>query len=269
MTSQATTTNSFDFGRVIKNTFGAIRQNAATFAVLALVLAGIPAAISTFGLVGIFGRLTSLGSVSPVEPSLSFLGFNAALAGGGMLINLFANAILQAAVMYGTAAFLNGRTASLGECFGAGLRRCLPLIGLMIVMGFAEFFGFLLLIVPGIMMAVAWIVAIPALVVERTGVFAALGRSADLTRGRRWPIFGFIFLYLIAFGVVQQVVLGIVGSVIVATTPSAMMVQRLPVSAALGVLSVILAVCRVAAIYYELRTTREGVGPEAFASVFD
>jgi hypothetical protein len=189
MTSQGTT-NSFDFGRVIKNTFGAIRQNAATFAILALVLAGIPAAISTFGLVGLLGGVTRLGSSSPAEPSFSFLGFNAALAGGGGLINLFANAILQAAIIYGAAAHLNGRPATLGECFGAGLRRCLPLIGLMIVIGFAVFFGFLLLIVPGIMMAVAWIVAVPALVVERTGVFGALGRSADLTRGRRWPIFG-------------------------------------------------------------------------------
>jgi hypothetical protein len=268
MTSQATT-NSFDFGRVIKNTFGAIQQNAATFAILALLLAGIPAAISTFGLVGLFGRLMAVGSGAPAEPSLAFMGFNAALAGGGALINVFANAILQAAIMYGTAAFLNGRTASLGECFGAGLRRCLPLIGLMIVIGFAVFFGFLLLIVPAIMMAVAWIVAVPALVVERTGVFAALGRSADLTRGRRWPIFGFIVLYFIAFSVVQQVVLGIVGSVIVATTPSAVMLRQLPVSAALGVVVAVLASAGSAAIYYELRTTREGIGPEALASVFD
>ena len=268
MTSQVTT-NSFDFGRVIKNTFGAIRQNAATFAILALVLAGIPAAISTFGLVGLFGRLTAIGSGAPAEPSLAFMGFNAALAGGGTLINVFANAILQAAVMYGTAAFLNGRTASLGECFGAGLRRCLPLIGLMIVVAIAVFFGFLLLVVPGVMMAVAWVVAVPALVVERTGVFGALGRSADLTRGRRWPIFGFIVLYFIAFSVVQQVVLGIVGSVIVAATPSAMIVRQLPVSAALGVLVAVLASAGSAAIYYELRTTREGVGPEALASVFD
>jgi hypothetical protein len=76
-------------------------------------------------------------------------------------------------------------------------------------------------------------------------------------------------LYLIAFGVVQQVILGIVGSVIVATTPSAMVVQQLPVSAALGVLVSVIVSSGVAAIYYELRTTREGIGPEALASVFD
>lgn len=269
MTAQATTTNSFDFGRVIKNTFGAIQQNAATFVILALILAGIPAVISTFGLVGLFSRLATIGAGSPAAPSLSFLGFNAGLAGVGIVLNLFTNAILQASIIYGAAAYLNGRTASLGECFGAGLRFFLPLIGLMILMAIAVFFGFLLLIVPGIMMAIAWVVAVPALVVERTGVFAAFGRSADLTRGRRWPIFGFLFLYGIVVGVVQQVILGVVGSAIGAANPSAMVVEQLPVSAAFGILAAVVGSAGVAAIYYELRTTREGVGPEALASVFD
>jgi len=268
MTTPTATANSFDFGRIVKNTFGAIQQNAATFIILALVLAGIPAVISTFGMVGLFSRLSTLGG-SAAPPPLASLGFSAALSGIGVFLNLFTNAILQASIIYGTAAYLNGRTASLGECLGAGLRWFLPLIGLIILMAIALFFGFIFFFVPGVLMAIAWIVAVPVLVVERTGVFAAFSRSADLTRGRRWAIFGFLFLYFIAFSVVQQVALNIVNAMSGAVNATAMVANQLPIGAAFGLITSVVASAGVAAIYYELRTTREGVGPEAFASVFD
>jgi hypothetical protein len=129
--------------------------------------------------------------------------------------------------------------------------------------------GFVLFIVPGIMMAVAWVVSTPALVVERTGVFGAFSRSADLTRGRRWQIFGLLFLYFIAISVVQQVLLGVVGAAFVAATPQIRLLDQLPVSAVVGVVVSVVSAAGVAAIYYELRSTREGAGPEALAAVFD
>jgi hypothetical protein len=264
MTSTAATQGAFDLARVIKHTFGAIRRNAATFAILALLLAGAPAALSTFGLVSMVGRLAG-----PAAPDLTGIGVGAMLAGAGGLISLVANAVLQGAIIYGTASYLNGRAASFGDCLGAGLRRCLPLIGLMILMILALMVGAVLLLVPAVMMGVAWIAAVPALVVERTGVFGAFGRSADLTRGRRWPIFGLLILYSVVVGVVQQSLLSVVRAAFVAATPAARLVDQLPVSAAISVLVSVLSSAGMAAIYYELRSTREGVGPEAFAAVFD
>ena len=64
-----------------------------------------------------------------------------ALFGVGGLIGLVTNAILQGAIIFGAASYFNGRPASLRECFNAGGRSCLPLIGLFIVMGVAVFFG--------------------------------------------------------------------------------------------------------------------------------
>jgi hypothetical protein len=48
----------------------------------------------------------------------------------------------------------------------------------------------ILLLVPGLMLATAWSVSLPALAVERLGPVTALRRSLALTRGNRWSIFG-------------------------------------------------------------------------------
>jgi hypothetical protein len=262
MASTVASQDRFDLGRVLQHAFGAIRHNASSFAILALLLAGAPALISTLGAAGLMSRFLGVPGVHAYGPS-------GLLFTSGGLLGLITNAVLQGAIIYGSACYLNGRAASLGDCFGAGVRRCLPLIGLMLVAVVALMIGFVLFVVPGIMMAVAWIVAAPALVVERTGVFGAFSRSADLTRGRRWSIFGLLFLYLVAATVVQGVAQNLVGALSFAANPVAMMLNQLPVSAALGVVVSVINSAGIAAVYYELRATREGVGPEALAAVFD
>ena len=74
--------------------------------------------------------------------------------------------------------------------FAAGMISCVATIGASI-----------LLLVPGLMVAVAWSVAAPALAVERLGPLAALSRSADLTRGNRWRIFGLMAIALVFLAV--------------------------------------------------------------------
>lgn len=271
MTDVAMSPNRFDFGQVIGRTFGSIGHNAATFAALALLLVGAPALISTIGLMGVLSQLGGLlaptPGTAPVIPHLSGPASSLAFIGG--LIGFVTNAMFQGAVIYGTAAYLNGREASFGECLGAGVRRCLPLIGLSIAGVIGIGFGLLLFLVPGIMMAVAWIVAAPVLVIERTGVFGAFGRSADLTRGRRWPIFGLVFLYSIAQSAVQQVLNSLMSVAFGAATPLARILNPLPAGAVLGVAASVVVSAGIASIYYELRSTREGIGPEALAAVFD
>ena len=103
-----------------------------------------------------------------------------------------------------------GRQATFGESLSTALRVFLPLIGLSILFGLGIMFGLILLIVPGIMLMVAWAVAVPALVVERCGVIDALRRSAELTKGSRWKIFGLFLIILVIYWIVS-VVVGYVG----------------------------------------------------------
>ena len=259
-----------DFGRIIKHTFGAIQHNATSFALLALLLAGLPALLSTTGVIGLLGQASKIQGHERDLALLSGMALPGALTGLGGLVGLVTNAILQGAIMFGAASYFNGRPASFSDCLNAGVRRCLPLIGLSIVVGIAVVFGILFFIVPGVMMALAWIAATPVLVVERTGVFGALGRSADLTRGRRWPILGLVVISSFAIGIVQKAVISVTSAVFsVGASPIGQLTAQLPVSVVIGIAVSVLTSAGIAALYYELRSTREGIGPEALAAVFD
>jgi hypothetical protein len=69
-----------------------------------------------------------------------------------------------------------------------------PLLGLAIVAGIGIAIGFVLIIVPGLILLTIWSVAAPVMVIEQPGMFAALGRSRDLVRGYGGPVFGTIVL---------------------------------------------------------------------------
>lgn len=58
--------------------------------------------------------------------------------------------------------------------------------------------GFVLLIVPGMILMVLWAVVAPVTVLERPGVFPAFSRSRELVRGNGWPVFGVLVLVFVA-----------------------------------------------------------------------
>jgi uncharacterized membrane protein len=73
-----------------------------------------------------------------------------------------------------------------------------PYLLASIVFGIGVFFGLILLIIPGIIFAVVFSYFGYAIVQEPTlGVFDALKRSADITRGHRWQLFGLMILLLL------------------------------------------------------------------------
>ncbi len=68
----------------------------------------------------------------------------------------------------------------------------LPLIAVSVLFGLGVAIGFVLLIIPGLILLVIWSVVAPVTVLERPGVFAAFARSRELVRGNGWPVFGVI-----------------------------------------------------------------------------
>jgi hypothetical protein len=112
--------------------------------------------------------------------------------------------LTAAAVTYGVVMQLQGSHAGIGACLGKGLARLLPVLGVAIVSGICIILGLVLLIVPGLIIATIVYVATPAAVIEKSGVFGALSRSSELTRGHRMQIFAImLLLWLIGVGVNQ------------------------------------------------------------------
>ena len=89
------------------------------------------------------------------------------------------------------------RDSSVGQLFGSVAPIVLPLIGLSLVVGLGVGVGFVLWIVPGIYLMTIWAVAAPAFVIERRGVFAAIGRSRELVKGHGWQVLGVIAVILV------------------------------------------------------------------------
>jgi hypothetical protein len=251
-----------DIGRVIQETFAVLRRHLVTFLILALILVGVPRVLLGVLQVGMLRAAIGTGSFAMLGPAMYF-----GLLGG--LVALVTSFVLQATIISGAAADLNGRPVSVAESLRVGLRAFLPLIGLSILLGIAVCFGFILLVIPGILMALAWCVAVPVYVCEQPGIIASFERSAELTRDNRLRIFALGCIFFVAgiiVSIVGTVLSGILGAASLGfyAYVSAAIVSPL-VAAVLGALGSTLS----AVLYVELRRVREGAGPSSLASMFD
>ena len=91
---------------------------------------------------------------------------------------------------------------SVGETFERVLPSLNRIVIAGILLGIAIGIGFVLLIVPGLIVLTLWIFVIPAIVLENRGIGEAFGRSRELVRGNGWNVFGVIVLtFVLLLGV--------------------------------------------------------------------
>ena len=183
-------------------------------------------------------------------------------------VSMFAGFCLQpiaaGALIYGVFRQLRGKTAGILDCMRAGLARMLPVLGVGLLVSLFVAIGFILLIVPGIILYCRYWVAIPVAVVERPGVGASLSRSGLLTHGHK----GGIFLILLLLGIIHSVSniiteQSILGDSIETISPYLWAV--LGTSILLGSLGAVMQ----AVGYHDLRAAKEGIGIEELAKVFE
>ncbi|MFZ5718628.1 MAG: glycerophosphoryl diester phosphodiesterase membrane domain-containing protein [Pseudomonadota bacterium] len=263
MTIETVEPGKLDIARVIQQTFAVLGRNFVAFFLLALILSGLPTGIVAFLQAANMPNLeTGAFNFGP-----GYFGSRAVTGLAGVITA----AILQGALIYGTVQDMNGAKASVGDCLATGLRAFLPLLGVSILFALAVGFGLVLLVVPGLMIACAWCVAVPSLVAERTGVFGAFSRSADLTRGNRWRIFALLVLVWVIAMVISAVIGAIVGiGAMTAEDPFAAATSPLTIASnvLINTFSAVITSTGAAVLYVELRRAREGVGPQWLADIF-
>jgi hypothetical protein len=167
----------------------------------------------------------------------------------------------QAAILYMAFQSLRGRLVSVIEALRKGLSRLWAIVGLTVLTVLGIWAGLLLLIVPGIMFAVRWSMALPACVVEGLGPLTSMKRSAELTKGHRWKLFG-VFLLLM---IVSWIVGWLIGFVLRPTDLVIANIGSVIWSAAWTAFWYVVLVM----IYHDLRVAKEGVDIERLAAVFD
>lgn len=181
-----------DAGRVIGQSFETYREHAGPLLGGAVIVIGVAAIINA--LLGSTGSLilVLIGSV---------IAFVAQFLYTGYVVKLVQD------VRDGR------RDSSVGELFSAAAPYIPTLILNGILAGIAIAIGFVLLIVPGLILITIWAVISPSIVVENRGVMEAFGRSRELVRGDGWSVFGVIVIaFLIVVGI--SIVAGIIGAAI-------------------------------------------------------
>jgi hypothetical protein len=153
-----------------------------------------------------------------------------------------------------------------GTSTGAALAKIGRRLGPMILTAIATYIivlvGFILLIVPGILFALGLSVSITVCLMEDRGVGESLSRSRALTSGYR----GRIFLAFLLFAVVSMIVVGI--AALIAKAIGSIAVSYVLMILAEGLVTAF-AASMIAAIYYNLRVLKDGVGISDIAAVFD
>lgn len=237
-------------GEILDVSFSLYRRHFATLGTIAVLCSGVPVLLSLY-----------------IESS------------GGVLYNLpltllhyvtftVLSSIATAATVFVVSESYLGRPLPAGDA----LRRATPLLARLIIcsllLAIIVGIGFILFLVPGIVLLCGLLLAFPSLVLEPgSSPTGALSRSWSLTRGSRWRMFGLlvtmaILLYvpLVGLGAVAAVVLpgGALGA-----SPGTL---TLAVVGVVQMLLYPLLYCVLTVAYYDLRVRKEGFDLEVLAS---
>jgi hypothetical protein len=131
----------------------------------------------------------------------------------GSVISFIAAYVVQTALIKAVQDVRDGRVdLDLGQTVRAALPYLWPVIGASILAGIGITFGFILLIVPGLILLTFWCLIVPFIVLGGSGALASFGNSWRTVRGYAWPVFGtyvLVILILLAFGFVLGLILAV------------------------------------------------------------
>jgi uncharacterized membrane protein len=237
----------FRVGRVLSQTMSVLSHRFLTFFIVSFV-AFVP--------VIVLQKATASVERDPSQ-ALTMVGVSLAM----LVLMLVLNMLSSAVILHGAFQDMRNRPVSLAESLQVGLRRFLPLMGLAFLVALLMVIGLIFLIIPGLFLYTIWFVSVAACVVERTGAWASMRRSRELTKGHRWKVFGIVLL-LILLSLVNP----LLQLVLTAAAGETLALIGTAIWTAIGSAfsSVIIAVT-----YYELRAAKEGIDIEQIASVFD
>ena len=251
----------FSIGSVIGETFSLYGGNFLKFSLIGILIY-LPILVIlalTLGVEAVTGA-----GMFDFETGTPDPGAVAAMAGGlglTMVLTLVAFALGSGAITYGAIESKSGQQVSVGGMLGRAFVRMVPLIGASLLVFVLVFLGFMLFVIPGIILSLMMAVVWPVVLAENIGPVEAMRRSRELTKGHKWGIFGAyivvgilssliqsVFLVIVFFGGATGAILGdLIGSAVSLSLSSTFM----------------------AALYTNLRESKEGVSIEQMAAVFE
>jgi len=212
-----------------------------------------------FCLVSLVANLPNFALYMPKSTASSDVSVWSAVA---VLLAMVLNTLSQAVIVHAAFDDMRSRPINMTESFKTGLRRFFPVLGVAICVPILAGLAGLALFFPAFIVLTMLFVSAPVCVVERLGPFKSMGRSARLTKGNRWKIFGLWFATFLVQAMVQSTLTGLPN----ARGGSLLGMPALVIwGAVYGAFSAVLAVVT----YNDLRVAKEGIDTDQIASVFD
>jgi Membrane domain of glycerophosphoryl diester phosphodiesterase len=208
-------------------------------------------------------------SIDPARFDLNASGTTTTTADDSEVGALVAASVLQfLSVMLAAAACFKavgdgylGGEPGLGRSLSFGLTRIPRLFGIYIVVGVCVVVGLILFIAPGVWIGTVWSLAVPAMLFERTGVFAALSRSFELVKGRFWGVLGLLVvsvLIVFAISFVLGLLIGGLGAVVTADSEVAGAIVNLVATVVSNMITLPLFAAVLTVLYFDQRVRKEG-----------
>ncbi|MGH7498843.1 MAG: glycerophosphoryl diester phosphodiesterase membrane domain-containing protein [Gemmatimonadales bacterium] len=242
-------------GEILDVSFTLYRRHFASLAVVALVCSGIPVLLNMY-IAASGGMLQNL-SLLPVY----------------YVVLVALNSIATAATVFIVSDSYLGRPINAGTA----LRRAAPLIVRILICSMLTALvvgvGFVLLVIPGIILIAGLILSIPALVIEGKSASAALSRSWELSRGSRWRILGLLLVLVVllyvpvaAIGAIAAIFLPGASTMILTTGDTTATVIAVAIGGLIQIFVYPLFYCVLTVAYYDLRVRKEGFDLEVLAA---
>lgn len=264
----------FSIGRTLSRTFSLIGSGFSSAGLFMLIAYFVYSAVSFAIQPLLLAEVTQ--ATDPADPLAGLSLFTSVWYWLSIGLSMAISAFVYAGGIYAYLEAARGNVVSLGTCFAVGLAKLVPMVVLTVLWILAISLGFMLLIVPGVILITLWVASMPALVGENRGVIASFGRSRELTRGSRWPVFAVLLIFLVAIYLVMFVVLGgLVGGAMLSggLDPEAITQMANPaVLIGSGVMSWAMAMlmsAMITAIYLELVLVKEGGRTGELSGVFE
>ncbi|MEY4501473.1 MAG: hypothetical protein RIS52_1363 [Pseudomonadota bacterium] len=276
MASSSVSGESFDLARVLSTSFSAIARNWKPVFGFALIGGLLTAGFTALQMNGVSdlmaARSTATSGASPeqavqLQTAASLSLFKSPLYWLGVIGSIFASSFTNAGLVRGLIGQENGDAASLGACLSTALRFGMPMFVLTFLWALGVSFGMILLIIPAVILLTMWSVSVPVLIVEKTGVIGAFGRSRALTKGYRWAVFGTLLVFTILYAIVSSAATGFSSTGLLKLYQSSAFLG-FGLSLAVSTLLAPVLTSFLVALYQELRLVKEGGGAKGLAEVF-
>jgi hypothetical protein len=151
----------------------------------------------------VFSFVTGLFAPTAAEQSVG-IGFSPAYMVMALLSGIV-NVFMSIAIILA----IQNNALTVMESYKQSMLFFLRYIGLSIVMSVLLFLGFLILIIPGIILSVWFAFSTFVLVVERASIIDSLKKSREYVRGRWWAVFGRILLLGLVMLVISMIISGL------------------------------------------------------------